>query len=81
MPFELDPKFSHHMINLTEVQYHYVKGGEGPPLVLLHGWGSTWYMWRKVMDELAERYTVIAPDLRGLGDSGVRQKPLTGYDK
>ncbi|WP_333716183.1 alpha/beta fold hydrolase, partial [Gordonia sp. (in: high G+C Gram-positive bacteria)] len=70
MPFELDPKFSHHMINLTEVQYHYVKGGEGPPLVLLHGWGSTWYMWRKVMDELAERYTVIAPDLRGLGDSG-----------
>lgn len=77
----LDDRFSHHMIDLDEVRLHYVRGGEGPPLVLLHGWGSTWYMWRKVMGTLADSYTVIAPDLRGLGDSGVPQKPLSGYDK
>jgi pimeloyl-ACP methyl ester carboxylesterase len=57
---------------------HYVRAGQGPPLVLLHGWGSTWYMWRKLIGSLAERFTVIAPDLRGIGDSS---KPLDGYDK
>lgn len=81
MSSTIDDRFTHHMIDLDEVRLHYVRGGEGPPLVLLHGWGSTWYMWRKVMGTLAETYTVIAPDLRGLGDSGVPQKPLSGYDK
>jgi pimeloyl-ACP methyl ester carboxylesterase len=57
---------------------HYVRAGQGPPLVLLHGWGSTWYMWRRLIAPLAERFTVIAPDLRGLGDSS---KELGGYDK
>jgi pimeloyl-ACP methyl ester carboxylesterase len=57
---------------------HYVRAGEGPPLVLLHGWGSTWYMWRKLIGPLAERFTVIAPDLRGIGDSS---KEAGGYDK
>jgi pimeloyl-ACP methyl ester carboxylesterase len=57
---------------------HYVRAGEGPPLVLLHGWGSTWFMWRKLIGPLAERFTVIAPDLRGIGDSS---KPRDGYDK
>ena len=46
-------------------------------LVLLHGWPETWYEWHNVMPALAKNYTVIAPDLRGLGDSS---KPLTGYD-
>jgi pimeloyl-ACP methyl ester carboxylesterase len=46
--------------------------------VLLHGWPQTWYMWRKVIPALAERYTVIAPDLRGFGQSS---KPISGYDK
>lgn len=81
MTYELDQRFAHHMIDLDEVRLHYVRGGDGPPLVLLHGWGSTWYMWRKVMSQLADHYTVIVPDLRGLGDSGVPEKPLTGYDK
>ena len=45
--------------------------------VLLHGWPETWYEWRHVMPALARNYTVIAPDLPGLGDSS---KPLTGYD-
>jgi pimeloyl-ACP methyl ester carboxylesterase len=49
----------------------------GDPVVLLHGWPQTWYEWHKVMPALAKNYTVIAPDLRGLGDSS---KPLSGYD-
>ena len=57
---------------------HYVTAGHGYPLVLLHGWPQSGYEWRKIIPALAERYTVIAPDLRGLGDS---EKPMTGYDK
>ncbi len=70
--------FSSRFTEVDGARLHYVVGGEGEPLVLVHGWGSTWYMWRKVMPQLAERYTVIAPDLPGLGDSDV---PETGYDK
>ena len=44
---------------------------------MLNGWPETWYAWHKVMPALAKNYTVIAPDLRGLGDSS---KPPTGYD-
>lgn len=57
---------------------HYVVAGSGAPLVLLHGWPQSWYEWRKVIPALAERNTVIVPDLRGLGDS---EKPMSGYDK
>ena len=47
-------------------------------MVLLHGWPQTSYAWRKLIPLLAERHTVIAPDLRGFGDSS---KPISGYDK
>jgi pimeloyl-ACP methyl ester carboxylesterase len=56
---------------------HYVIGGQGDPVVLLHGYPQTWYEWRHVMPALAENYTVIVPDLRGFGDSS---KPVSGYD-
>jgi pimeloyl-ACP methyl ester carboxylesterase len=69
--------FSHHMASVNGIQMHYVMGGQGDPIVLLHGWPETWYAWRHVMPDLAQNYTVIAPDLRGLGDSS---KPPTGYD-
>ena len=69
--------FSHHMASVNGIQLHYVIGGHGDPVVLLHGWPETWYEWHNVMPALAKNYTVIAPDLRGLGDSS---KPLTGYD-
>ena len=69
--------FSHHVCRLDDAQIHYVLGGKGDPLVLLHGWPQTWYEWRRVMPALAGRYTVIAPDLRGLGDSS---RPVAGYD-
>ena len=45
---------------------HYVTGGKGDPVVLLHGWPQTWYEWHKIMPALAKNYTVIVPDLRGL---------------
>jgi alpha-beta hydrolase superfamily lysophospholipase len=76
--FDIDNvTFSHHMASVNGIQLHYVIGGLGDPIVLLHGWPETWYEWRHVMPALAKNYTVIAPDLRGLGDSS---KPLTGYD-
>jgi pimeloyl-ACP methyl ester carboxylesterase len=68
----------HHFAELRDVRFHYVRAGSGEPVVLLHGWPQTWYEWRKVIPALAERYTVIAPDLRGLGDSS---RPAGGYDK
>src|SRR5437764_4698835 len=60
------------------VTINYVRGGAGPTLVLLHGYPQTWYMWRKVLPELAEHFTVIAPDLRGAGGSDA---PTDGYTK
>ncbi len=70
--------FSDGMADVNGVQLHYVIGGNGPPLVLLHGWLTTWYEWRRVMPELAKNHTIIAPDIRGEGDSS---KPVDGYDK
>ncbi len=70
--------FQHRTADLGEVRLHYVTCGQGPPLVLLHGWPQTWWEWRRIMPALAERYTVIAPDMRGLGDSSC---PPSGYDK
>jgi len=60
------------------VRLHYRRLGRGPGMVLLHGFPQTGHMWRKVMPALAERFTVVAPDLRGYGDS---DRPPAGYDK
>jgi pimeloyl-ACP methyl ester carboxylesterase len=69
---------SHHTASVNGIQMHYLVGGQGDPVVLLHGWPQTWYEWRHIIPELiANNYTVIAPDMRGFGDS---EKPLTGYD-
>lgn len=77
-PTNFDTTFTHHTAKANGVRLHYVMGGKGDPVVLLHGWPTTWYEWHKVMPALAQHYTVIAPDTRGLGDSS---KPATGYDK
>jgi hypothetical protein len=78
LSFQIDNMtFSHHTASVNGIRMHYVIGGHGNPVVLLHGWPETWYEWRHVMPALAKNYTVIAPDLRGLGDSS---KPTTGYD-
>ena len=68
----------HDYAKLSGATLHYVTAGAGDPVVLLHGWPQTWYMWRKIIPILAEKYLVIAPDMRGLGDSS---RPADGYDK
>lgn len=60
------------------VRLHYVIAGSGDPILLVHGWPETWYAWRKVIPTLATRFTVVAPDMRGYGDS---ERPAHGYDK
>jgi pimeloyl-ACP methyl ester carboxylesterase len=77
LPPELTPEFSHQTANVNGFQMHYVIGGQGLPVVLLHGWPESWYEWRKIMPALAQTNTVIAPDMRGLGDS---EKTDAGYD-
>lgn len=68
----------HHFARLSQVTMHYVTAGAGTPVVLLHGWPSTWYEWRHVIGRLTPGWRVIAPDLRGLGDTS---RPPAGYDK
>jgi pimeloyl-ACP methyl ester carboxylesterase len=59
------------------VKVAYLTAGHGPPLLLLHGYAETSRMWRPVIPILAQRFTVIAPDLPGIGDSSI---PATGLD-
>jgi pimeloyl-ACP methyl ester carboxylesterase len=59
----------HLTIEANGARLHVVRTGRGKPLLLLHGWPEFWLTWEKVMGLLADRYTLIAPDLRGFGDS------------
>lgn len=56
-------------VQTSTVRIHLVKGGSGPPVLLLHGYPQTHTMWHRVAPALAERFTVVATDLRGYGDS------------
>ena len=62
--------FDETRIEVPSVAINLVKGGAGPPLLLLHGYPQTHAMWHRVAPLLAAHYTVVAPDLRGYGDSG-----------
>lgn len=75
---EFDQTFRHEYADVDGIRLHYVKGGSGSPVVLIHGWPQTWYGWWPIMPALAERHTVYAIDLPGLGDSTGTPK---GYDK
>ncbi|WP_067817723.1 alpha/beta fold hydrolase [Actinomadura kijaniata] len=70
--------FRHGFADVDGVRMHYVTGGSGTPVVLIHGWPQTWYGWWPIMPALAEKHTVYAVDLPGLGDS---TGSPTGYDK
>jgi pimeloyl-ACP methyl ester carboxylesterase len=69
--------FTHKTLPTPGSRLHYVQGGTGPTILLLHGWPQNWSEWRHVMPDLAKDHTVIAPDWRGAGSSG---RPQSGYD-
>jgi pimeloyl-ACP methyl ester carboxylesterase len=65
-PPEIDG-VTHRYADVPGVRLHVAEAGEGPPIVLLHGWPQHWWIWRKVIPALAEDHRVICPDLRGFG--------------
>jgi pimeloyl-ACP methyl ester carboxylesterase len=56
---------------IDDVELQYLTAGHGPPVILLHGFAETSRMWRPLIPLLAEKFTVIAPDLPGIGDSSI----------
>jgi len=77
LPAGFSETFESRYVDAGEVRLHAVIGGEGPPLLLVHGWPETWYAWRLLMPALARDFEVIAVDQRGIGLS---DKPENGYD-
>ncbi|HYX32414.1 MAG TPA: alpha/beta hydrolase [Oligoflexus sp.] len=73
-----ESSFNQNYANLKDVRLKYVTLGKGKPVLLLHGVPETSYGWRRLMPLLADDYMLVAPDLRGLGDSS---RPTVGYDK
>ena len=70
--------WSHHRVEIDGMRQHYLLAGAGEPVVLLHGFPETSHAWRKIIPALSEHYLVVAPDLRGCGDT---DRPSSGYDK
>jgi haloacetate dehalogenase len=66
----LFPEFSTFDLPVNGTTIHAVRGGAGPPVLLLHGYPQTHAMWHRVAPRLAQRFTVVCSDLRGYGDSG-----------
>ena len=65
----MDPRGTTSTSEANGIGIHYVRHGSGFPLVLLHGWPEFWYTWRKNIPVLAGEFDVVAPDLRGFGDT------------
>src|SRR6478672_5114205 len=77
LPAGFTDTFTSRYVDTGELRLHAVVGGDGPPLLLIHGWPGSWYYWRLVMPALARDFEVIAADQRGIGLS---DKPEDGYD-
>src|SRR6478672_7449566 len=77
LPDGFTDTFSSRFVDIGELRLHAVIGGEGPPLLLIHGWPQSWYAWRMLMPALARDFEVVAVDQRGIGLS---DKPKDGYD-
>jgi haloacetate dehalogenase len=71
------PGFAKERLDVGGLSINVARGGDGPPLLLLHGYPQTHAMWHRVAPVLAERFTVVCTDLRGYGDS---DKPQGGGD-
>jgi pimeloyl-ACP methyl ester carboxylesterase len=67
-----------HFKEIDGIKLHYLTAGQGPALVLLHGDAETALMWKPIIPALAKRFTVIVPDLPGIGDSAI---PTEGLEK
>ena len=77
LPAGFADTFTSRYIDTGELRLHAVIGGDGPPLLLVHGWPETWDAWRLLMPALARDFEVIAVDQRGIG---LTDKPRDGYD-
>ncbi len=69
------PLFRHDHATVRGARIHYVTAGEGHPVLLLHGFPQFWHCWRRVIPVLSQRFRVIAPDLKGYGDSDKPRGP------
>jgi len=74
---QLGSGFESRFAQVNGTRLHYVRGGSGPALILLHGFPEDWYEFRLVMPRLAKTFTVVAVDLRGVGES---ESSETGYE-
>jgi pimeloyl-ACP methyl ester carboxylesterase len=77
LPEGFTDTFTSRYVDTGDLRQHVVTGGDGPPLLLLHGWPQTWYAWRLVMPALARDFSVVVPDQRG---TGLSSRPGNGYD-
>ena len=77
LPAGFTGTFASRYVDTGELRLHAVTGGDGPPLLLVHGWPQTWYQFRLIMPGLARDFSVVAVDQRGIGLS---DKPPGGYD-
>jgi pimeloyl-ACP methyl ester carboxylesterase len=77
LPAGFTDTFTSRYIDTHELRQHAVIGGQGPPLLLVHGWPENWYTWRLLMPALARDFEVVAVDQRGVG---LTDKPQDGYD-
>jgi pimeloyl-ACP methyl ester carboxylesterase len=77
LPAGFSDTFTSRYVDTGELRLHAVTGGQGPPLLLVHGWPQSWYAWRMLMPTLARAFSVVAVDQRGIGLS---DKSRDGYD-
>lgn len=78
IPIQAQKAIEDRFATANGVRLHYLIAGKGDPVILLHGYAENSHMWRPLIPELAKAHTVIAPDLRGFGQSA---KPSDGYTK
>ena len=76
------PQQFHHATKFVNgANLHVAMTGDGPPLLLLHGWPEFWLTWQPVMTRLADKFKLVTPDLRGFGDSDKPEGPFGAQDQ